>query len=318
MAFTPVSLPIQEILLTNFVTDIATISNANDLLLQAKLEDLINNLEIDVNSLSIGTDNAINFIKTQSVILQDQGIIYQTGTPNQIIAKLEKNGLNESIFTVDLLNVNAITSLNELNVNDMIVTDASSFNGPSEFNSTVNFKSSVIESKESVVLDLAANGSEAKATITLTNTSRQNIFVKLKAVTSPNIPPVYDGVGNIIGTITNIALYIDFDATNPPAPNARYTIHIVDVVEDVNLTSILTAVNGASLPVYIKAGTNQNTSSPIILHDGSFSLGVNPASTVIPNTTLSAYGSNASLLYILDELTNDRLLITGAVGMEQF
>jgi hypothetical protein len=318
MAFTPVSLPIQEILLTNFVTDIATISNANDLLLQAKLEDLINNLEIDINSLSIGTDNAINYVKTQSIILQDQGLIYQTGIPNQIIAKLEKNGLNESIFTVDILNVNAIAGLNELNVNDLVVADASAFNGPSEFNAPVRFNSTVIESKETVTLDLAANGPEAKATLTLSTTSRQNIFVKLKAVTSPNIPPVYDGVGNIIGTITNIALYIDFDAVNPPAPNASYNIHIVDVVEDVNLTSILTAVNGASLPLYINAGTNQNTSSPITLQDGSFSLGVNPASSVISNTSVSAYGNNATLLYILDELTNDRLLVTGMVGMELF
>ena len=53
MAFSPVSLPIQEILLTNFVTDIATISNANDLLLQDKLEDLINLMEIDLNTLAI-------------------------------------------------------------------------------------------------------------------------------------------------------------------------------------------------------------------------------------------------------------------------
>jgi hypothetical protein len=318
MPFTPVALPIQEILLTNFVTDIATISNANDLLLQAKLEDLLNNLEIDLNTLSIGTDNAINYIKTQSVILQDQGIIYQTGTPNQIIAKLEKNGLNESIFTVDLLNVNAIAGLNELNVNDMIVADASAFNGPSEFNAPVTFNSTFIESKESVVLDLEANGAEAKATLTLSTTSRQNIFVKLKAKTAPSLNPVYDGVGNIIGTITNVALYIDFDVNNPPAQNAAYTIHIVDVVEEFTLTSILTAVNGSSLPVYIKGGVNQNVSAPITLHEGTYSVGVNPASTSISNTTLAQYGNNISLLYIIDETLNDRLLITGLVGMEQF
>jgi hypothetical protein len=46
MPFTPISLPIQQILMTNFVTDIATITNANTLLLQAKLEDLINDLRM--------------------------------------------------------------------------------------------------------------------------------------------------------------------------------------------------------------------------------------------------------------------------------
>jgi hypothetical protein len=318
MPFTPVSLPIQEILLTNFVTDIATISNANDLLLQAKLEDVINNLEIDINTLSIGTDNAINYIKTQSVILQDQGFIYQTGTPNQIIAKLEKNGLNESILTVDLLNVDAISNLNELNVNDVIIADASTFNGPSEFNAPITILSAVNESKEFVTVDLEENGAEAKGTMTLTNTSRQNIFVKLKAKTAPNLNPVYDGVGNIIGTITNIALYIDFDATNPPAGNTTFKIYIVDVVEEFTLTSILTAVNGSSLPVYIKGGVNQNVSAAIILHDGSFSVGVNPGSTNIANASLQAYGNNVSLFYILDEQTNDRLIVTGLVGMELF
>jgi hypothetical protein len=200
----------------------------------------------------------------------------------------------------------------------VIITDASTFNGPSEFNAQVNIKSSFVESKESVVADLVANGPEAKAVITLTNTTRQNIFVKLKAKTAPTLNPVYDGLGNMIGTITNIALYIDFDAINPPAANTKFTIHIVDIVEEFTLTSILSAVNGASLPFYIKGGTNQNGPAAITLHDGTYSVGVNPSSTVIPNTTVSAYGNNISLLYILDEATTDRLLITGLVGMEQF
>ena len=57
MAFTPVSIPIQEILLSDFVTDIASISNTNDLLLKDKIEDLINVLEIDLNTISIDTSN---------------------------------------------------------------------------------------------------------------------------------------------------------------------------------------------------------------------------------------------------------------------
>jgi hypothetical protein len=71
MAFSPISLPIQEILLSNFVVDIATISNANDLILKDKVEDLINNLEIDLNGLSIGSDNPINYVKARTFIVQD-------------------------------------------------------------------------------------------------------------------------------------------------------------------------------------------------------------------------------------------------------
>jgi hypothetical protein len=318
MPFTPVSLPIQEILLTNFVTDIATISNANDLLLQAKLEDLINNLEIDITNLTIGTDNAIKSVKAQTVILQDLGFIFQTGTPNNIIATLEKNGLNESVFTVDILNVGAVSSINELTVQNLIVENAASFDAPVDFVQPVTHLSSVTESKETVTLDLTRNGADAEAVLNLTQTSHQNIFVKLKATTAPTLNPVYDGAGNIVAGVTSIKLYVDFDVTTPPAQNTTYTIYIVDVVEEFTQTSILSAVNGASLPLYVNGGTNQNTSTSIILHDGSANVGVNPASAIIANASVAEYGNNLSLTYIIDQNTDDRLIVTSMVGMELF
>lgn len=317
MAFLPVSLPIQEILLTNFVTDIATISNSNDLLLQAKLEDLINNLEIDITNLSIGTDNAINYIKTQSVIIQDQGFIYQTGNPNQIIAKLEKNISNQSIFTVDILNVNSIAGLSQVTLNDLTVNTSLTIDGATTFNNPVTVNSSFIESKEVVTVDLESNSPEAKATITLSNTSRQNIFVRLKATTAPTLNPVYTGTVISPG-LTNIALYIDFDATNPPAQNTVFTIHILDIVEATTQTSIISAVNTATLPLRIKPGVNQSTSTNIVLHNNSNSVGVNPASTVTPNKTVAQYGNNATFEYIIDQTLLDRLIIKSMVAMELF
>ena len=50
----------------------------------------MNTFEMDINTISIGVDNPINNINTQNVIIQDGGFIFQTGIPNQIIAKLEK------------------------------------------------------------------------------------------------------------------------------------------------------------------------------------------------------------------------------------
>lgn len=317
MAFLPVSLPIQEILLTNFVTDIATISNSNDLLLQAKLEDLINNLEIDIANLSIGTDNAINYIKTQSLILQDQGFTFQTGNPNQIIAKLEKNVSNESILTVDILNVNSIAGLSQVTLTDLTVDNTITVDGESTFNNPVTLNSSVIESKEIVTLDLTSNAPEAKATLTLSNTSRQNIFVRLKATTAPTLNPVYTGSAISAG-LTNIALYVNFDATNPPAQNTVFTIHIVDVIEAISQTSILTAVNTATLPLRIKAGVNQSTSTNIIMHNNSNSVGINPSSLITPNQTVAQYGHNATFVYIKDQNSFDRLIVKGLTAMELF
>jgi len=323
MAFTPVSLPIQEILLTNFVTDIASISNANSLLLKDKLEDLINLLEIDLTAISIGTDNAINSIKTKNVIIQDTGLIFQTGTPNQIIARLEKNSSTQSVFTVDKINVNIEIDADTIIANSVTVNDALVSNGPAKMTSSFEFDAQLIESKETVTATLTNMGTTAEARITLTSGSKKNILVKLSVVTAPNLGFVYDGISAFAAGITKFVLYVDFDAVNPPAQNSTFTISFVDVVENITSTSILTAVNGNTMPVVIRGGQNLSALPvpvPVYIHNGSYDLGVNPisATPVLNSNIISPYGNNASFLYILDQNTNDRLIVTSTVGMEFF
>lgn len=325
MAFSPVSLPIQEILLTNFVTDIATISNANDLLLQDKLEDLINLFEVDLNTLSIGTDNPINYVRAESFIIQDTGFTFQTGTPTQIIAKLEKNANTQSVLTVDNINNNLVIDTDSLVANDVTINDSLTIGAQTVANATIQYNASIIESKESVLLDLVKSnaGTEAVARLTLTSTSRRNIFVKLRASTSPTLNFVYDGVSAFAPSITSLELYIDFDANNPPAQNTPFTIYIVDIVSSAS-ASIVAAANSGNLPLKIKSGTNLNTSTPILLHANTGNVGVNPASTnfagsaVLNSNVHRQYGHNISLFYILDESLDDRLIINGMVGMEFF
>lgn len=327
MAFSPVSLPIQEILLTNFVTDIATISNANDLLLQDKLEDLINGLEIDITNGSIGTDNPVNYLRASTVILQDTGFIFQTGTPTTIIAKLEKNSNSESVLNIDHLTSDISISGDDLNVNTVTVNDQLDVNGPVTFTNKLQYTASIVESKQTVTLDLTKNLIDGEARLTLTNASTKNIFVKLKATTSPALDFVYDGVSSF--SITGkIKLYIDFDANNPPVENTTFTIHIVDIIDDSN-NSILFNVNLSTLPVTINGGDNLavTPAAAIILHntdDSAMNVGVNPtsstfdASQVLQSNVLTKYGHNASVTYIIDENNNDRLIITSLVGMEFF
>lgn len=324
MAFLPINLPIQEILLTNFVTDIATISNANDLILKDKVEDLINNFEIDLNTLSIGTDNPINYVRAQSFIIQDTGITFQTGTPAQIIARLEKNTSTESVFTVDRINTNIQVASDNLITNTVTVNDALVNDGTSLFNASVEFKAAMIESKETVILPLENAGTTGEARLTLTSASRKNIFVKLNAVTAPNLNYLYDGAGSWAPGITDLILYIDFDAVNPPAQNSSFVIHLVDIVENISSSSILPPVT-PNLPVLFRGGQNLSAAPvvPVYLHNDlgiapNGDIGINPASTVVGNASPTAYGHNLSLLYILDENTDDRLIITSAVGMEVF
>jgi hypothetical protein len=321
MAFTPVSLPIQEILLSDFVTDIASISNTNDLLLKDKLEDLINIFEMDLNTISIGTDNPINYVKAGTVIAQGTGFVFQTNAPVQVISKIEKNVSNESVFTIDRINANLSIDSDEFTANDLTVNTTLVSDGAATFNSSITSNGQFIESKETVILDLTkTSATEASARLTLTSSSRKNIFVTLKATTAPTLNPVYDGSSAITAGIIVLSLYVDFDSANPPAPNSSFNIYVVDVTEQFSSTTIIPAVTSGGIPFVIEGGTNLNAAptAPIILHDNISQVGTNPSSTVVGNNQLTQYGQNASLLYIVDQNSDDRLVITGLVGMEFF
>ena len=320
MPFTPISLPIQQILMTNFVTDIATITNANTLLLQAKLEDLINDLEIDITNTSIGTDNAISYLRAQSVILQDSGLIYQAGLPTPtVIATLNKNVSNESILTVDRIISNISASFNAITTNNITIVNSATLTGTTVFNAPVTINSSVIESRENVQADLLWNGvggTPAEATITLSNTSRQNIFLTLKASTTPDPTPVYNGAGIVNATIPEFNIIINFDLTNPPAQNTKFTIYIIDIINSTTFTSIASPlapyVQTWASPIKFIAGTNLFTTNSIVLHDNVSNVGVPDT------TTYTQYGASVTFNYIIDSTSDDRLLATSLVGTSIF
>ena len=314
MPFTPVALPIQQILMTNFITDIATITNANTLLIQAKLEDLINDLEIDIAGLSIGADNPINYLRAQSVIIQDQSLLYQTGSPTPtIIASLTKNISNESIFQADHLIANIDAAFDATTINNLVVNTTSVLNGSTTLNAPVTINSSLIQSKENVTSNLTWDGTisgAATATLNLTSTSRQNIFVTLKASASvPN--SVYDGT-NIDPNISEFQLIIDFDSVSPPAANTVFTIYLVDVIESNASSSITSPVKLATIPIKLIGGTNQSTSTSIVTHDNVNSVGL-PTSA-----TFEKYGTNVTFNYILDNINDDRIIVSGLIGASIF
>jgi len=325
MAFSPVSLPIQEILLTNFVTDIATISNANSLVLKDKLEDLINNLEIDTTSLSIGTDNPISYVRAQSFVMQDTGFTFQTGSPAQVIAKLEKNVGLESILTIDRLNVNIAASIDIVSATDITATGSltADAGAPTILNDSFQYTAQIIESTEAVTATVTNQGTTAEARITLTSASKKNILLTLNTVTSPALNYVYDGIGGFAAGLLRFALYIDFDVTNPPAQNSVFTITLVDVIENVTSTSIISYFSINTMPIVFRSGDNLSTTNPILLHsDSGYDVGINPSSGLSPDVLKSAvaaaYGHSLSLHYIIDQNLDDRLLITSTVGMEFF
>ena len=302
MAFTPIDIPTQEILETDFVVDLRVISNANTLLLKDSIEDLINNLEIDTNSLSIGTDTPISYLRTNSVIFEDTGFVFQTGSPSQIISSLTKNSSDQSVLNVDILSVDSDFQANSVSSNSVIVTNSLTSNGIITLNAPLDVQSAVSQSKESIVAVVSDNAGTAEATINLTSTSRQNIFITLEADAS-----VYTG-GGLVGGINDFKIKIDFDASNPPSQDTEFTICLVDVREVGTTTSIISDINTATLPFYVEAGVNQNTTLPITLHDGNSQLSINAGD-------IGEYKSLATMIYILDGASNDRLMVKSMVNM---
>jgi hypothetical protein len=118
---------------------------------------------------------------------------------------------------------------------------------------------------------------------------------------------------------------VDFDQNDPPAQNSSFTIHLVDVVENQAQSSVITYLNAEQVPLYIRAGDNLsvNPNAAIQINEGPNGIGINPLSTndgsnVLASSSYSKYGHSISLLYILDEDTDDRLIIRSMVGMEFF
>ena len=77
-------------------------------------------------------------------------------------------------------------------------------------------------------------------------------------------------------------------------------------------SSIAGVVQSAGIEIKLVAGTNQSTSTAILLHDNINDVGIPDTTQFVP------YGTNITLNYILDSLNDDRLLVTSLVGAEIF
>lgn len=318
MAFSPVDIPIQEMLQSDFVVDLAQIHNTNVLLLKDKLEDLLNNFEIDITSISIGTDNPINSIKSTDIVIQDGGLTFQTGTPTEIIARLSKNANDQSVLNVDILSVDVSMSISSASIETLSVTGESEVENLSIAGS-LNYDASIIESKERVTIDINRNTlgdlTKAVGTLTLTNTSKRNIYLTLRLNEAVGSEQVWGGT-TILAAISELITNIDFDTDNPPIENQKFTIYLEDIITTTSGSLISSGYfSGSGQPkVSIAAGINQSDSTNIILHydlaDTGETLSIDPTSGILP------YQGNVSFNYVVDNNSDDRLVITSKVGFD--
>jgi hypothetical protein len=101
MPFTNTNLATTPLLETTFISDMRIIVNANTTVLQNKIEDVINTLQIDLVNKYIGDDLPIQKLYTQNLQLSTQ-MLFKAGTSSgaATIASLTQAG-NYSTFTAD-------------------------------------------------------------------------------------------------------------------------------------------------------------------------------------------------------------------------
>jgi hypothetical protein len=225
---------------------------------------------------------------------------------------------------VDILTVDSSMGVSDVTTNTLTVNNALTALSTVDITEALTLNSAMIESKETVLVTATFDGAtQANATITLTDQSKNNIYVTISAETAIGSTQVWTGTAFAAG-LTDINLIIDFDATNPPAPNTTFNICIADLIENSGNASITSDANTATIPVNIIAGTNQSTTNTIKMHSDFVSqgltLGIDYAITNINNLSnnLQPYQSNVEFNYIIDGLSNDRLIITSLVGLEAY
>lgn len=308
MPFTPIDLSITEVLETDFITDFRIITNANFAVLKASFEDLVNTLEISSSGVTIGTATPIASITTNVLVMQTTGFQFKKTGPVATIASLTKNGSNQSVLNVDILTVDLTSTFGGLlTANSLAITNAATFSGTSTFNGVVKINSGFRSSYESVPVTASINATLGETTVTLTKTSRKDIYLTIKLDISLISGTTIDGAW----TSPYLNVYLDFDATNPPEQGQEFSFHIVDITNAAD-ASVLTALNVASKILRIIPGVNQDTTNDIYLNGGS------TANTEKLQTTIAAlkrYGHDASLIYHIDSSNDDRLIVKSLVNL---
>ena len=309
MPFTPIDLSITEVLETDFITDFRIITNANFAVLKASFEDLVNTLEISSSGATIGTATPVSSITTDVLVMQSTGFQFKKTGPVATIASLTKNGSNQSVLNVDILTVDLTSTFGALLTADSLaITNASTFSGTTNFNAPAKFNSAFVSSYENVTGNASINGTIGETTITLTSTSRRDIYLTAKLDIS-----LISGT-TIAGAWTSpyLDVYIDFDATNPPVQGQEFTFHIVDITNAAN-TSVLTSLNVANKVLRLVPNVNQNSSNDIYINGGS---ATNEDKIQTIASELAQYGHCASLIYHIDSSTNDRLIVKSLFALE--
>ena len=120
MAFTETTLATSSLLETTFISDMRLIVNANNTIVKSKVEDIINDLQIDLVNRYIGVDIPIQQLYSNDAVISNQLLLKSgtSGTSGTIASLTQTAGT--SAFLAD--NINFTRTLTSLAVGSKVLT----------------------------------------------------------------------------------------------------------------------------------------------------------------------------------------------------
>jgi len=224
MAFTPITLQIDEVLTTDFIPDAFTKINSDFVEIQGNFEDLVNTLQIDYVNAIIGVTTPIQSINTQSIKLNAGSLVYVNSSGTNV-GSLALDSNNQSVLTVNsIINGSGITTANLTSSGTASLTNLS-VSGTVSFNGASSLSASPAVTPQNLTVSLIYNTSTniSEGTITLTNTTSKNLFLTLSADAATF-------TGSFNAAILGVNIKIALDGTNPPADGAEFTIALAGFV----------------------------------------------------------------------------------------
>ena len=255
MAYVPISINTQDLLITDEIPDFVATINSNTSLLKGNIEDLINDLQIDPASGKIGLTDPIGQVySTRMQVLADNVandgyyMVETDGLNLTDIAHIKRVTLPDategSEVMADRLVINSSVDMSaaDVKVGDFVASGDSEFDGPAVFDSVLDMQSGVKESLDyDYVVDFSLSGVDAIGDIDLTNITKKNIFVALKmdiTVYDPTVSPS----GWDAGLTGYIKIVLNKAATVPSETGSSFNIilgRIIDQADDA-ITDALT------------------------------------------------------------------------------
>ena len=232
--------------------------NFNSAALKAAIEGVVNNLAIDKDELTIGSDdNPLFKLTTRGVVVRNGGVNVYNGEA-ELKARLYINGDDESVLIVDQVEASGLIVSTEMELNDVEISDSLTIQSGASLNCVGDavFSKAVAESMNQYVnsgawlgVEWDAVESEIKTGVELTKASAAHHYLRVNAQTDPD---VYDGTWQV--SSGTLVVELGVSDTTPPVNGQVFDISLADVVDNGG-ASLISNLGSNGIGVVLRPGT---------------------------------------------------------------